>query len=81
MKINPELLRSIMLRIEELDGTTTIQCCNFKDICDDSKALCYYLDVLQRYGYIEGRNLDNGEYHNYLVDGITSEGREFLGIA
>lgn len=78
MKIDDDLLRSIMLRIEELDGTgKTAQCCEFKDLCD-SKISWYYLKTLYERGFITGQDMSGGDMFNYIVFGITSEGREFL---
>ena len=78
MKIDQKILRSIMLRIEEFDGTEdTIQCCKFKDICD-SRTSWYYLKSLCERGFITGQDMSGGDKFNYIVFSMTNEGREFL---
>lgn len=79
MKLKPELVRSLLLYLEDNLGYSEPLYSGNITIDDYSKDdICYTIKLLKDGGYIKATNIPGDNYVEYLVDSITWKGHELL---
>lgn len=79
MKRDLDLMRSMMLRIEEqTSGDIYLRRAAFDDLCENLDAISYHLRTLLDAGFIEALDLSSSSGEDYAVRGLTFAGCDYL---
>lgn len=80
MKRNLDLIRDILLRIEDISNGTRLICVeDFTDLCDDRHYISYHLELLEDAGYIVV--IDHpytDDYKDFALTRLTMLGADYL---
>lgn len=80
MKRDLDLLRNILLRIEELEPNKkriTIE--SFTDLCNDLNLISLHIELLLDNYFIETSSpINSGSYKDFIIHRITSDGYDYL---
>lgn len=80
MKRDPDLIRKLMLRLEEAPASTVMQGSDLRDIEPDDARLVEHLQLLLDEDFIEGSNAGGWEVNAeaFIIQRITSSGHDFI---
>ena len=80
MKRDLDLLRNMMLRIEELDSSKhKITSASFEDLCDNASAISLHIELLNDIGYIEiAHEVYIGSFKDFIIGRLTFDGYDYL---
>lgn len=80
MRRNLDLIRDMLLRIEDISNGTRFICIeDFTDLCDDRHTISYHLDLLEDAGYIDV--IDHpytDDYKDFVLTRLTMLGADYL---
>ena len=80
MKRDPDLIRKLMLRLEEAPASTVMQGSDMRDIEPDDARLVEHLQLLLDEDFIEGNNAGGWEVNAeaFIIQRVTSAGHDFI---
>lgn len=78
MKRNWDVIRKVLLTIEELPPGGSLHSSAFVDDGIEESVVAYQMVILQQGGFIEGSCLDIGRGHTCIINSLTWAGQEFL---
>lgn len=78
MKRDLDLLRNILLRIEDTDVSKKLTYRSFLDLCDDAEMILLHIELLMDAGFILAIDESDCRGADYAIVRITFAGYEYL---